>query len=178
MNTALLIIDVQRALCSGEEEAFDSRRVIDRINTVAGAARNAGVPVVIIQHEEENGSLEYNSEGWKLDPDLDTGPDDIYVRKTAPDSFHDTDLLDILEARGIKQLVICGLQSECCVDSTTRRALALGYPVTLVSDAHTTMDTAALKAPQISAQINEALARGGFGPGIRVIPATEVRIEV
>jgi hypothetical protein len=40
------------------------------------------------------------------------------------------------------------------------------------------MDTAALKAPQISAQINEALARGGFGPGIWVIPATEVRIEV
>jgi Amidases related to nicotinamidase len=69
------------------EEAFESRRVIDRINTVAGAARNAGVPVVIIQHEEENGSLEYNSEGWKLDPDLDTGPDDIYVRKTAPTRF-------------------------------------------------------------------------------------------
>jgi nicotinamidase-related amidase len=177
MNTALLIIDVQRALCSGEEEAFDSRGVINRINTVAGVARNAGVPVVIIQHEEENGSLEYGSDGWKLDPELDTGPDDIYVRKTAPDSFHDTGLLDILEAHGIKQLVICGLQSECCVDSTARRALALGYPVTLVSDAHTTMDTAALKAPQISAQINEALVGGSFGPRIRVIPATEVRIE-
>ncbi len=177
MNTALLIIDVQRALCSGEEEAFESRHVIDRINSVARVARDAGMPVVIIQHEEENGSLEYGSEGWKLDPDLDTGPEDIYVRKTTPDSFHDTDLLDTLKARGIKQLVICGLQSECCVDSTTRRALALGYPLTLVSDAHTTMDTAALRAPQISAQVNEALAGGGFGPRIRVIPATEVRIE-
>jgi hypothetical protein len=39
------------------------------------------------------------------------------------------------------------------------------------------MDTAALKAPQISAQINEALAGGSFGARIRVIPATEVRIE-
>jgi nicotinamidase-related amidase len=177
MNTALLIIDVQRALCSGEEEAFESRRVIDRINAVAGVARNAGVPVVMIQHEEENGSLEYGSEGWKLDPELDTGPDDIYVRKTTPDSFHDTELQNILERHEIKQLVICGLQSECCVDATTRRALALGYPVTLVSDAHTTMDTAALKAPQISAQINEGLAGGSFGARIRVIPATEVRIE-
>jgi nicotinamidase-related amidase len=126
MNTALLIIDVQRALCSGEEEAFDSRRLIERINKVARVARNAAIPVIVIQHEEEKGPFEYGSEGWKLDPRLDTGVDDIHVRKTAPDSFHHTELLDILAARSIDELVICGLQSECCVDATTRRALALG----------------------------------------------------
>lgn len=177
MNTALLIIDVQRALCSGEEEAFDSRRLIERINKVARLARNAAIPVIVIQHEEEKGPLEYGSEGWKLDPRLDAGPDDIRVRKTAPDSFHHTELQGILTARSIDELVICGLQSECCVDATTRRALALGYPVTLVSDGHSTMDTAALKAPQISAQINEALSAGDFGSRIRLIPAADVRIE-
>jgi nicotinamidase-related amidase len=176
MNTALLIIDVQQALCSGKEEAFESRRVIERINTVARMARDTGAPVVIVQHEEEDGPLRYGTDGWKLDPELATGPDDIFVRKRVPDSFQNTELRDILQARGIEKLVICGLQSECCVDATTRRALALGYPVTLVSDAHSTMDNATLKAPQISAQNNEALAAGSIGPRILVIPAADVRI--
>lgn len=176
MNTALLIIDVQQAPCSGKEEAFESRRVIARINTVARLARAAGAPVVIVQHEEENGPLEYGSDGWTLDPELDASPDDIFVRKAVPDSFENTGLRDILKARGIEQLIICGLQSECCVDATTRRALALGYPVTLVSDAHSTMDNATLKAPQISAQVNEALAAGGFASPVLVIPAADMRI--
>ena len=178
MNTALLIIDVQRALCSGEDEAFESRRVIDRINHVLHLARGAAAPVVIIQHEEQGGSLEYGSDGWKLDPDLDALPSDIYVRKTATDSFHNTDLQAVLQAREIKKLVICGLQSEFCVDTTTRRALALGYSVTLVADDHSTVDNAVLNARQISAHHNETLRRiDSFGPRVDAIPASEVRIE-
>jgi hypothetical protein len=56
-------------------------------------------------------------------------------------------------------------------------ALSLGYPVILVSDGHSTMDTAALKAPPISAQINKALSAGDFGSKIRLIPAADLRIE-
>ena len=44
--------------------------------------------VIIIQHEEKIGSMEFGTEGWKLDPELETDPSDIYVRKTATDSFH------------------------------------------------------------------------------------------
>lgn len=176
MNVALLIIDVQRALCSGPYEVFESRRVIDRINTVARMARNAQAPVVIIQHEDD-GQMEYGAAAWMLDPELETGSSDIFMRKTAPDSFHKTELSSILEARGIEELVICGMQSEYCVDTTTRRALALGYPVTLVADGHTTMDNGVLKALQIAAHHNETLAgMSSFGPRVRVIPAAEVRI--
>ena len=52
MTTALLIIDVQRALCSGEYQCHDIHRVIDTINGLSSRARKAGVPVVLIQHEE------------------------------------------------------------------------------------------------------------------------------
>jgi len=177
MNTALLIIDVQRALCSGKYEVFESRRVIERINHVLRLARGAGAPVVIIQHEEQRGPLEYGSDGWTLDPDLNASPSDIHVRKTTPDSFHNTALHALLQARRIEKLVICGLQSEYCVDSTARRALALGYPVTLVADAHSTLDNGVLTASQISAHHNATL-RGmdSFGPRVLAIPASEVRI--
>lgn len=51
MHTALLVIDVQQALCSGEYRAFESERVIERINTVARKMRRVGAPVIMIQHE-------------------------------------------------------------------------------------------------------------------------------
>lgn len=175
-DTALLVIDVQRALCSGPYEVFESRRVIERINLVIAAARSAGAPVVVIQHEENGSPMAFGAEGWKLDPDLLALPSDPHVRKTAPDSFHGTDLAALLDARGIRRLVICGLQSEYCVDSTTRRALALGYPVTLVADGHSTMDNGVLTAPQISAHHAATLSGiDGFGPRVTAVPAAAVR---
>jgi len=175
MTTALLIIDLQHALCSGEYQAFDARCLVERINGVIRLARQAKVPVVLIQHEESDGPLQYAAEGWKLDPELQAQPDDIHIRKTTPDAFHNTNLVAELETRGIKQLVICGLQSEFCVDTTTRRALALGFPVTLVADGHSTLDNAVLSAAQISAHHNETLSRmESFGTRVRLVPAAQV----
>lgn len=178
MTTALLIIDVQHALCSGEYEAFEFKRVIERINVVSRKAREAGAPVVVIQHEAPGGPLEHGTEGWSLAAGLDVQPTDIYVRKKATDSFHNTDLHGVLQARGVKKVAICGLQSEFCVDTTTRRALALGYPVTLISDAHSTMDNKVLSAAQITAHHNETLANiTSFGPRAVAVPASEVKID-
>ena len=178
MTTALLIIDVQQALCTGKYKAFDAERVIDRINLVSHRTRAASAPVVVIQHESQDGPLDFGTDGWKLAEGLIVQPTDIYVRKKATDSFHNTDLRSVLQARGVTTLVICGLQSEFCVDTTTRRALALGYPVTLVSDAHSTMDNAVLSAAQISAHHNETLANiTSFGPRVTATPAAQVHIE-
>ena len=178
MKTALLIIDVQHALCTGEEAAFEIDRVIDRINTIGAKARTAGAPVVLIQHEEEDGPLQFGTDGWQLAQGLATGPGDLRVRKTTPDSFHRTDLQRLLQERDVTHLVVCGLQSDFCVDTTVRRALALGYPVTLAADAHSTIDNAALSAPQIIAHHNTTLGHmASFGPRVRVVPADEVGIE-
>ena len=164
MKSALLVIDVQTLLCTGGEAAFDIDAVIERINAVAARARSTGVPVFVIQHEDD-GSLRHGSEGWQLDRRLSVQPDDLRMRKTAPDSFHHTELQALLQARGVEQLVVCGLQSEFCIDSTVRRALALGYPVVLVSDAHSTIDNGVLTAAQISAHHTTTLAHvDSFGP--------------
>jgi nicotinamidase-related amidase len=179
MPTALLIIDVQQVLCSGEYAAFEVERVIDRINLVSRKARAAGALVVVIQHETQGGrEMDYGTNGWKLASRLETESGDVYLRKTATDSFHRTELYDILRARGITSLIICGLQSEFCVDTTTRRALALGYPVVLVSDGHSTLDNRVLSAAQITAHHNETLTGiESFGPRVRAVPASEVRFD-
>jgi nicotinamidase-related amidase len=176
MPTALLIIDVQHALCHGEYAGFEAERVISRINSVSERVRQAGAPVVVVQHESNGGPLAYGSEGWQLATRLITAAGDVFLRKTATDSFHKTSLHATLQQRGVTDLIICGLQSEFCVDTTTRRALALGYPVTLVADGHTTLDNGTLKAAQISAHHNETLANiTSFGPRAVAVPASEVR---
>ena len=176
MSTALLIIDVQQVLCSGKHAAHDIAGVIDRINLVARKARSASALVVLIQHETRGGEMDYGTENWQLAPALETHANDVRMRKTATDSFHRTDLHDLLQSRGISGLVIGGLQSEFCVDTTTRRALALGYPVVLVSDGHSTVDNSVLTAAQIAAHHNETLANiESFGPRVRAVPADAVQ---
>jgi nicotinamidase-related amidase len=178
MHTALLVIDVQQALCSGEYKVFESERVIDRINSVTRKARNAGAPVIMIQHESQDGPLDFGTDGWRLAEGLEVQDTDILLRKKATDSFHQTELQNLLQDRGVKDLVICGLQSEFCVDTTTRRALALGYTVVLVADGHSTLNNSVLSAAQISAHHNETLANiSSFGPRAKAVSASEVRIE-
>lgn len=179
MTTALLVIDVQKALCSGDGAAFESQRVIERINQVSAKARVAGAPVILIQHESPGGPLAHGTEGWKLADGLDARPADVYLRKKATDSFHNTELHALLQRHAVKKLVICGLQSDFCVDTTTRRALALGYPVTLVSDGHSTVDNGILTAAQISAHHTATLANiMSFGPRVTPQLASDIRFTV
>ena len=176
MKPALFIIDVQAVLCSGKWAAFDVDRVVDRINAVAAKARAAGAPVILIQHEDD-GPLRFGSEAWRLYERLETQPEDLRIRKTATDSFHRTELQATLQSRGIDSLIVCGLQSEFCVHATVCGALAHGYPVTLVSDAHTTLDNGVLSAAQISAHHNATLANmDSFGPRVTTTAAAELRL--
>jgi nicotinamidase-related amidase len=117
MRAALLIIDVQQALCFGEFAAFEAPRVIERINEVAAKVRAAGRPVIIIQHESPEGPLRHGSQGWQLATGLSMQPTDILIRKRATDSFHETELQSVLKDLGVSSLIICGLQSEFCVAS-------------------------------------------------------------
>src|SRR4051812_36289744 len=118
MATALLIIDMQRALCTGEEAAFGVDGVLQRINAISTQARAAGVPVVLVQHEDDEGSLMHGTKGWQLADGLTVQPADLRVRKTTPDSFHGTNLQHLLQERGVDQLVVCGLQTDFCVNAT------------------------------------------------------------
>lgn len=177
-NCAVLVIDVQQGLCEGEGAAHDTAGVIERINQVTQQARAAGVPVVFIQHEEPDGQLRYGSTAWQLADGLRVLPQDLRVRKTTPDAFLHTELQPWLEARGVSSVVICGMHTEFCVDTTTRRALALGYPVVLVADAHTSAGNPAIGPEQVIAHHNATLTNiCSFGPRVRAVTAADCRFE-
>lgn len=173
---ALIVIDVQQGLCEGPDAAHETDELIARINTLTAGARAAGVPVFFVQHEGAGGYLAHGSREWQLPAALLALPTDGYVRKTTPDSFLRTDLQERLVALGVTRLVVCGMHTEFCVDTTTRRALALGYPVTLVADAHTSAGNAVLSAPQVIAHHNATLTNiSSFGPRASAVTTNEVR---
>ena len=175
MKTALLVIDVQQGLCAGKYAVFEAAPLIVRINALSARARAARIPVIFVQHEEAEGPLQHGTPGWNLAEGLVALDGDTHVRKTAADAFHQTTLDAALRQLAVGALVICGMQSEYCVDTTTRRALSLGYQVTLVADGHATLDNGILSADQISRHHTLTLANlTKFGPGIQAIPAGEV----
>lgn len=172
MKTALLVIDVQQALCEGEGAVWQAPALIERINGLTARARQAGVPVIFIQHNSPGSPLEHGSPGWALAQGLVHSDADLRLDKTAADSFHHTGLQARLQALGVAHLVLCGMHTEFCVDTTTRRALALGYPVTLPADTHGSAGNAALSAEQVVAHHNITLSNiTSFGPLVQVVPS-------
>jgi nicotinamidase-related amidase len=177
LKPALLIIDVQHALFDVEPAPFEDGEVIRRINQLSIRARNAGAPVVFIQHETPAEPLAWQSRAWKLATNLMAAPADHYVRKTTPDAFLKTDLQEKLESLGTDHLIVCGYASEFCVDSTIRSAAARGYRITLAADAHTTHDKAHATGETIRAHENATLpCLTSFGVSIRAVPSVDIEL--
>lgn len=175
MTSALIVIDVQRALFETTPEPADAGAVLARINDLAARARAASVPVIYVQHEAPGGKLAHGEPGWQLDTRLQPADSDARVYKTTPDSFLRTGLADTLAQAGATHLVVCGYASEFCVDTTVRRAAALGYPVTLAADAHTTQDKPHAAGAQIRAHHNATLSSiSSFGVKIAAVPAADI----
>lgn len=175
MGIALLIIDVQQGLYTGPNAVEYREDTLANINSLSEQAHAAaGVPVIYVQHEADD-ELVHGSREWQLADGLDSAPGDLMVRKRGSDAFHETDLAAHLAARGVTSLVVCGLQTEVCVDSTVRRALALGYPVTLVADGHSTAPNGVLAVRDVIAHHNQTLASlGAYGVRATVRPAREI----
>ena len=175
MKSAVLVIDVQRGLFDEIPRPYEADEIIERINHVTSRARTSGIPVVFIQHEKEEGLLKHGGKGWELQPGLVVHDTDFKVRKKTPDSFLRTNLEKILQSNGTENLIICGYASEFCVDTTTRRAAALGYSVQLVCDAHTTHDKKHASALQIREHHNETLQDiVSFGPRITLVRSADL----
>lgn len=142
-STALLVIDMQNAVIATSP---DRDAVVANISTLVERARRDEVPVIWIQHEDEE--LVRDSEGWRYVPELVRLETEPLVHKAYGDSFEATDLETVLADRRVGRLIVTGAQTDACVRSTLHGALVRGYDVTLVSDAHTTEDLTAYGAPR------------------------------
>jgi nicotinamidase-related amidase len=177
VKAALLVIDVQIGLVALMPCGLQDQ-VLSNIATLLAKARSAKRNVLFIQHDGPKGHpLELNTSAWTIHPSIRPLDGESVINKRASDSFFETSLAEELKRPRVEHLIIAGGMTEYCIDTTCRRAVTLGYDVTLVADAHLTRDTPVLTASQIIAHHNLVLE--GFAAGahsITVRPAAQVSI--
>ena len=151
-NTVMVNIDLQNCFVDNADRGLE---VVDRVNRLAMICRNAGILVIHTRHvvrpdhsnigilgklvpKVRDGMLDEGSESAAFYSDLWIEPNDVLLTKPRFGAFHGTDLDVILRSRGIDSLIITGITTDVCCDTTAREANARDFKVFFLSDATTT----------------------------------------
>jgi ureidoacrylate peracid hydrolase len=156
-KTALLVVDLQRCFVEDSPVAApDGPAVVHRLNGLAAVCRELGVRVIHTRHvvrpDHSNagllaeivpavahGVIDDGNPMAEMHPDLDVGPGDIVLAKPRFGAFHGTDLETILRAAGIDTLIIGGIATNMCVDTTAREAAVREFHVLFLRDGSATL---------------------------------------
>ncbi|EKT4483610.1 isochorismatase family protein [Pseudomonas putida] len=155
---ALLILDVQVGLVHSPEKPWRCEELLETINTLMDKARDAAVLIFIARHIGPAGSpIEPGSALTMIAPELRLLGGEVIIEKRRPNAFEMTDLADKLRACGATGVVVTGMKTQYCVDSTCRAARDLGFDAVLIADGHTCSDTPLLNAQAIVSHHNATL---------------------
>lgn len=135
-HSALLLIDIQDSFkASPRWERRGNPDFESNVATLLDAYRAAGFPVVFVFHEDEDEAFQRTSPHFRLMDFIARGDGEPLLVKNTRNSFTSTDLQLRLEALGVRRLVVTGIQTEQCCETTTRLAADLGYDVDFVTEA-------------------------------------------
>jgi nicotinamidase-related amidase len=132
-QAVLVVVDVQVGVM---REAWDSSRIIGNVARAVDRARKESVPVIWVQHADEE--LPNGSPEWQWVPELVPAEGELRIHKQFNSSFEQTSLHQELATLGITHIVLAGAATNWCIRATAYGALERGYDMTLLSDAHTT----------------------------------------
>ena len=148
MKTALLVIDVQQALT--DEQPAKKEEFLRNLKLLIDAAHAGGKEVVYVRHDSGSKDiLAYGTPGWQLDRSLSLREGERIFDKRFSSAFRKTGLHDYLTSRGVGRLVVCGMQTEYCIDTSVKVAFELEYEILIPSGATTTYDNLFLSGEKI-----------------------------
>lgn len=139
MTRALLLVDVQLDYFPGGAfPLVDPEAAAEAARTVLDHFRAVGDPVVHVFHTATDPDATFfvpGTPGVDFHPSVAPVDDETVVEKHEPNSFVGTGLEALLRDRGVTELVVLGMMSSMCIDSTTRAAHELGFACTVIADA-------------------------------------------
>ncbi len=144
MERGLLLVDVQNDYFpGGKMELVGMNEAAAKAKELLALFRTHRLPTYHIQHTAlQKGAAFFlpNTQGAEINESIKPLPEDRIIQKHFPNSFRETELLEILRGSGIEELIICGAMSHLCIDATTRAAADYGFRCTVIHDACATRD--------------------------------------
>ncbi len=141
-KTELILIDIQMDYFSGGPiELHEPEAAANKAKDLLSLFRAQALPVVHIQHETTDINIpifQAGTQGQKIPPSVTPFSNETVLIKHTPNSFFQTELLDVLNDLEVDRIVICGMMTHQCVNHTARTAKELGFDVTVIGDACTT----------------------------------------
>ncbi|OBQ81664.1 MULTISPECIES: isochorismatase family protein [unclassified Mesorhizobium] len=160
----LIVIDLQTGMFDGrfDPPIHDADVIAERARKLIDWARKTGRKVAFVRHDGPAGDpLAPGASGWPVWPQLGQAAGEPTFGKSVGNAFSNADLGQWVAGQGVRDVVLIGAQSDFCVAATVKGALAQGLGVTVVSDAHSTLDSEEEKAPDIIIRHNKAFAEQG-----------------
>ncbi len=143
-NTVLLIIDVQNDYFPGGKMTLEGAEEAGKnVQQILEYFRKNHLPVIHIRHISTNDGATFflpGTAGSEIHSLVSPLADEKVIEKHFPNSFRETDLLQYLQSKNIKNLVITGMMTDVCVESTTRASFDFGFNNTVIGDATATRD--------------------------------------
>jgi len=134
-KAALLVVDVQVGVVAS---AWERDRFVSNVALAVHRAREAKVPVVWVQHDDDE--LKRDSPEWEWVPELQPGQEEARIYKNFNSAFEATDLIALLDDLNVSRIFLAGAATNWCIRATAYGALDRGFDLTLLSDAHMTGD--------------------------------------
>ncbi|UCI06338.1 isochorismatase family protein [Mesorhizobium sp. B1-1-8] len=160
----LIVIDLQTGMFDGllEPPIHDAETIAERARAVIDWARRSGRKVAFVRHDGPVGEpLAPGASGWPVWPALGQAADEPTFSKSVGNAFSNPALAEWVVGQGAREVVLLGAQTDFCIAATVKGAFAEGLGVTVVSDAHSTLDSQTERAPEIIARHNAAFEKDG-----------------
>lgn len=166
-DTALLIVDVQNVLI--DEKPFNADKTLSNIKELMETCRSNAIEVIYVQHDGEAGTeLEPFSHGWDIHNSIYPMQGEKVIRKRFNSGFKDTELEEYLDNKEIKTLILVGMQTEYCIDTTCRVAFEKGYKLIMPEYTNTTFDNGELSGREVYEYHNLRIFKNRFAEVISV----------
>lgn len=160
-KTALLVIDAQELITTEKLYAYD--KFIENICTLIAEARKNGMEVIYVRHDNGEGQLlSKGEEGFDVYSGFASENGEHVFDKSVNSPFRDSGLLGYLQEKGVKRLIVTGLQTDYCIDATVKCGFEHGFEIIVPEYCNSTFDNDFMTAEQTYRYYNEFMWKNRY----------------
>lgn len=157
----LLVVDAQTALIS--DKLYHRDQFVRNVRALISAARANGIKIIFIRHDDgAKSTLTRGNPGFEIYSEFVPMHGEMILDKSVNSPFRDTGLTDFLHGIGGNEIIVCGLQTDYCIDAAVKCGFEHGFHMIVARDANSTFDNDFLTAEQTVRYYNDFIWNGRY----------------